>query len=224
MSDKTMHVLAYMILAFFVWLAINPYQKVDWRKAGVWLIIAVIVWYGVFDEWLQSRTGRMMSMWDLAADLVGILSALILLSIFSFWPALLVICGMTVFSLTNLSQIDNKPNLAWLNMLNNFCGYAIFTLIWIQYISHLRSDRKLRILRWSVGMAAPGLLLLVVVRAYGVFVEEKSLQPIENYAAILSIAAAVAVSAAVLRWSLKRTCPAKTADTTDRRSEASATN
>ena len=219
-----MHVLAYGILVFLAWLALNPYRRVNWKKALPWLILAAMVWYCVFDEWLQGKVGRSADVGDILADLAGAVGALLILTILEFWPASMAICGITVFSLANLSLIASRPNLAWLNIANNFGGYAIFTLIWIQYAQRIWPSRKCGSISWTVRMMGPGLLLLILVRAYGVFDEGKPLQAIENYAALLSIVAAVVVSAAVLRWGPKPPCRSQTADTADRRSKASATS
>lgn len=224
MSDKTMHVLAYGILVFLAWLALSPYQRVNWTKALPWLILAGMVWYCAFDEWLQGQIGRSSDVGDFAADLAGAAGALLILTVLDFWPASMAICGITVFSLANLSLISSKPTLAWLNMLNNFGGYAAFTLIWIQYAYRLRPDCAAASIRWFVRMAVPGFLLLAVVRGYGMGIKNQTLQPLENYAALLSILAAVTVSWVVLRWMRKRPGPSQTADTADRRSTASATS
>ncbi len=222
MSDKTMHILAYGILIFLVYCAICPYRRVNWKKALPWLLLAAMLGYGALDEWLQGKVGRTSDMGDLLADLGGAVGILLILTILDFWPALMTICGISVFSLANLSQIADKPNLAWLNVANNFCGFAVFTLIWIQYSLRVRPSRKCDSISGAIWMMGPGLLLLILVRAYGVLVDGKSLQAIENYAALLSIAAAVVVSAAVLRWGPKPPCRFRTADTVDRRSKASA--
>jgi VanZ family protein len=224
MSDKTMHVLAYGVLIFLVYLSLRPYQRINWTKALPWLLLAAMVWYCAIDEWLQGKVGRTPDLYDFLADLSGAVGALLILTALDFWPALMAVCGIAVFSLANLSQIDEKPNLAWLNIANNFGGYAVFTLIWIQYAQRLWPSRKCGMISWAVWMMGPGLLLLTLVRIYGVFDEGKPLQAIENYAALLSIAASVVVSAAVFRWGPKPPCRPQTADTTDRRSTPSATN
>jgi VanZ family protein len=222
MSDKTMHVLAYGILVFLLFLSISPYRRVNWKKVLPWLLVAAVAGYGAMDEWLQGKVGRTPDLGDLLADIGGILGALLILTVLDFWPASMAICGITVFSLANLSLIASKPNLAWLNMVNTFSGYAVFTLIWIQYSQRVWPSRTSGTISWAASMMGPGLLLLILVRAYGVVVEGKSLQAIENYAALLSIVAAVVVSAAVLRWGPKPPCRPQTADTADRRSKASA--
>jgi VanZ family protein len=84
LSDIILHFLAYFILSFLLWTALNPSKKVDWRKARVWWILLVIICYGLLDEWLQTYTQRGCSVYDFLADLTGAITALILLSIFPF--------------------------------------------------------------------------------------------------------------------------------------------
>jgi VanZ family protein len=224
MSDKTMHVLAYGILIFLVYLSLRPFERINWKKALPWLLLAAMVWYCAIDEWLQGKVGRSPDMGDFLADMSGAVGALLILTAFEFWPALMAVCGITVFSLANLSLIASRPNLAWLNIANNFGGYAVFTLIWIQYSQRVWPSPTSGTISWTVWMMVPGLSLLFLVRTYGVVVEGQPLQPVENYAALLSIAAAVVVSAAVIRWGPKRSCRPQTADRADRRSKASATS
>jgi len=106
-SDKILHYFAYLVLVFLLWFATNPYKKVNWRKAAVWWIILVVVWYGVFDEWLQGYVGRDCDVMDFFADLAGALTSLIILSIINFWLASIIITGISIFVLTNLTQISS---------------------------------------------------------------------------------------------------------------------
>ncbi|GAG33646.1 unnamed protein product, partial [marine sediment metagenome] len=105
-SDKGIHFLAYLILVFLLWFAISPNKKVSWRKAAVWWVLLVVVWYGVVDELLQGYVGRSCDVMDFFANLVGTLAGLILFSFFTFWPVLLVVVGTTIFTLTNLARAN----------------------------------------------------------------------------------------------------------------------
>jgi VanZ family protein len=224
MSDKTMHVLAYMVLVFFVWLAISPYRKVDWRKAKAWLVIVGVVGYGAFDEWLQGRMGRTMNAWDLAADFGGVIGGLAILSIFEFWPASLAICSITIFCFANLSKIGQKINLTDLNIAIHFIGYAVFTLIWIQYIYRVAGRRKLRRISWAGWMIFPGVVLLGMVKGYGILIQDMRLVWIENLTALTAILSAVVVSGLVMHRGRGHLPLKQRADTGGRRSKASATN
>ncbi len=192
MSDKTMHFLAYMALVFFLWLAISPYQKVNWKKAKAWIILAVIVWYGVFDEWLQGKVGRNADVMDIAADLSGGVAGLVVLSIFSFWPAALVVAAIFIFACSNLSRIIMLPHInAWFH----FAGYAAFTLIWIQYMyRYVRlTAEKLTQPRWILSALAVPIALLLVVKLAGIPMGKK-VWPMDCFTALTAIGAATITS------------------------------
>jgi len=137
-SDKGLHFLAYLILVFLLWSAISPHSKVNWRKAAVWWVLLVTVWYGVIDEVLQSYVaGRSTDIMDFVANLGGTLTGLIVLSLFTFWPAFLVVTGITIFGLTNISQANLADLLPVTNTAFHFSAYSVFTLLWIQCMQDL---------------------------------------------------------------------------------------
>ena len=163
MSDKTMHWLAYLGLVFFIWLAISPYDKVDWRKGRVWCVLAVLVWYGVIDEWLQTFVEREATVGDFLADMYGALLGLVILTIFSFWPGALIVTAIFTFVISNMSRIDMMFDIPYLNIIFHFMSYSAFTLVWIQYL-----DRKLpgrvSAMKWIVSSLVLPFVLLSVVK------------------------------------------------------------
>jgi len=144
MSDKMMHALAYLALVFLWWFSISPYNKVDWRKAKVWVALAVMVWYSAFDEWLQGCIGRSADVHDFYANLTGVLFGLVTLSVLSFWSSSVIVSALFILAITNFSKIDTLWEWPYLNPGVHFLGFAIFTLIWIQYM-----QRYIRIWRGS---------------------------------------------------------------------------
>jgi len=190
MSDKMMHILAYLALVFLWWFSISPYKKVDWRKAAVWLALAVMVWYSAFDEWLQGRIGRSADVADFFADLGGVLFGLLILSIFSFWQSCLIISGLFIFAVTNLSTIDMLAEMPWLNIGFHFVGYAGFTLVWIQYM-----HRYIPLVRFKWLASALGLpvALLVGVKLCSIGLG-KPVSFIDSGTALVAVTAAVVVS------------------------------
>ena len=136
-SDKTLHYLAYLILVFLLWFAVDPFNKVNWRKAAVWWVLLVIVWYGVVDEWLQGYVGRNPDVRDFFADLAGALTALFLLTIFPFWPVSLILTSATIFVLTNFMNANLADQLPLINAAFHFFAYGLFTLLWTQYVCQL---------------------------------------------------------------------------------------
>jgi len=151
-SDKGLHLLAYMILSFLLASAINPNKKVNWRKAAVWWVLLVIVWYGVIDELLQGYVaGRSSDIKDFVADLAGTFTGAILLSVFTFWSASLVVTGVTIFGLTNIARANLADLLPGINTAFHLFAYAFFTLVWIQYMR----SRETRDEKRGTKIAAP---------------------------------------------------------------------
>jgi VanZ family protein len=160
-SDKSLHFLAYLVLAFLFWFAISPDKKVHWRKAAVWWVLLVVVWYGVVDEVLQGYVGRSCDVMDFFANLVGTLAGLILFSFFTFWPVSLVVMGTTIFTLANLTRANLAELLPITNAIFHLFAYAFFTMLWIQYI-HLFLPTKAPKLKWVMtALATPTGLLLI---------------------------------------------------------------
>lgn len=152
-SDKTLHYLAYLVLSFLLWFAIGLGKKVNWRKAAVWWVLFAVVWYGVFDEWLQGYVGRNPDIKDFFADVGGAVSGLILLSVFSFWPASLVLTGAVIFVLTNFIQGGLAEVMPVISAAFYLFAYAFFSLMWTRYMYHCLPIRAPQ-LKWLAGALA----------------------------------------------------------------------
>ncbi|UCF00183.1 MAG: VanZ family protein, partial [Planctomycetota bacterium] len=164
-SDKTLHYLAYLVLSFLLWLAINPGKKVQWGKAAVWWVLLVVIWYGVFDEWLQSYVGRNADIRDFFADLAGAVTGLVLLTVFSFWPASVVLTGAIIFFLINFLQAGMAEQLPVASAAIYLFVYILFSLLWLQYIYHhlpIRAPES----KWLAGALALPIGLLLVVELF----------------------------------------------------------
>jgi hypothetical protein len=163
-SDKSLHFLAYLGLVFLLWFAIRPDRTVNWRKAAVWWVLLVIVWYGVADELLQGFVvGRSCDVMDFFANLAGVLAGLILFTFLTFWPALLVVTGIVIFVSSNLARAnlaDLLPPVA--NVPFHLFGYAFFTVLWIRHIHHFLSLKAPKP-KWLIAaLALPTGFLLAV--------------------------------------------------------------
>jgi len=168
-SDKSLHFIAYLILVFLLWFAISPGRKVNWRRAVAWWILLVTVCYGVIDELLQGVVvGRSCDVMDFFADLIGVLTGLILLTFFTFWPAFLVVTGITIFALTNLTRTslsDLLPPSA--NLTFYLFAYGFFTMLWIQNIS-LFLPSKAPKLKWLIVASVLPIGFLVAVKLFSI--------------------------------------------------------
>ena len=192
MSDKTMHVLAYFVLTFLVWFAVGPYEKVQWCRKKVWILLAVIIWYGAMDEYLQGRVGRSADVMDFVADLFGVVSALGLLSVLSFWPALLAASAVFVFVVSNLSNLLMLYPQYYLDTAFHFTAYTAFALIWIQYMERY-TDLKVAKSSWLFSSLLVPVVLLAVIKGTAPLFD-RSIGWFEIATALFGICSAVLIS------------------------------
>ena len=169
-SDKSIHFIAYMLLVFLLWFAVYPNKKVNWRKAGAWWVLFVVVWYSVADELLQGYVGRNSDIIDFCANLAGTLTSLVLLTVFSFWPASLIVTAVTIFFLTNLAKANIADLLPATSVLFYLFAYAFFTMLWLRYI-YLFFRPKAPQLKWLITALIVPLGLLLSVKISSVILD-----------------------------------------------------
>ena len=206
-SDKTLHFLAYLILVFLLWFAISPDKKASWRRTAVWSVILVMIGYGIVDEWLQGCVGRNCDIRDFAADLVAITIGLILFSVFTFWPAALLVAGTAIFGITNISRVNLGDVLPITNTMFYLFSYAIFTLLWLQFIhspllafARKQGGPKPPKPRWLItALALPTGLLLTVKLSSAILGRAFGLRDV-----ILAVVGIVVVVAAIYLTALFR--------------------
>ncbi|MDT8302366.1 MAG: VanZ family protein [Sedimentisphaerales bacterium] len=166
-SDKSLHFLAYLILVFLLWFAVSGDKKVNWRRAGVWWVFLVVLGYGIVDELLQGVVGRNCDVKDMVADLAGTLAGLILFSIFSFWPAALLVAAAVIFGITNIARANLAELVPVAYAIFHLFAYAIFTMLWIQYM-HLSLSLKPPKLKWLLSALAGPMGLLLTVKLFSI--------------------------------------------------------
>jgi len=220
MSDKTLHIMAYLVLIFLWWTTISPREKVNWKKTKVWVTLALMVWYGAMDEWLQHYVGRGPSVYDFYADLAGTLGGLAILTVLSFWPAMLTFSAILIFMFTNITRVDLVGTNIFINTAFHFAAYAGFSLVWIQCMSRVITFGSNRSKWLAITLAGPVALLVIVKTAS--LALGKSVWLIDCIPAVAAIIAAVAISFVVSLPSKKKAM--ETAYTTDHQSEPSARN
>lgn len=167
-SDKILHFLAYLILTFLLWFAISPDKKVNWRKAAVWWVLLVVVWYGALDEFLQGYVaGRSRNAADFFTNLGGTLTGLILFSFLTFWPGLLVVTATTIFLLTNLARANLADLLPVTNTLFHLFGYGAFAMLWIRNMNRFLPLKAAK-LKWLIVATATPMGYLLFVKVFSV--------------------------------------------------------
>lgn len=166
-SDKSLHFLAYLILVFFLWFAINSDKKVNWRKAGAWWILLVVVLYGIVDEVSQNYVGRSCDIIDFVANLTGALTGLILFSVFTFWPAAVLVTGTVIFGITNIARANLADLLPITNAMFHLFAYIVFTVLWIQYL-HVFEAMKAPKVKWLIPVLGGPIAFLLTVKMFSV--------------------------------------------------------
>jgi hypothetical protein len=168
-SDKGLHFIAYLILTFLLWYAIRPNEKVKWHTFTAWLVLFIVTGYGAVDEVVQRFVGRTCDIMDIAANIAGILTALVIFSVFNFWPAALSAAVIVIFVLTNITKANPDQIMPHANIIFHLFAYAAFTLLWIQNIGLGSPDKKFD-KKWLIeALSIPaGLLLLATL--FSVFI------------------------------------------------------
>jgi VanZ family protein len=162
-SDKSLHFLAYLILTFLIWSTVSGDRKVNWHRAAPWLVLFVIVVYGILDEWLQGYVaGRSCDIRDFFTDLAGALAGLILYSFLTFWPAGLLAAATFIFGITNVLRVNLAELLPITNAMFHLFAYAILTVLWIQ-CTRLFLAVKAPKAKWLIlALAGPAGFLIIV--------------------------------------------------------------
>ena len=197
--DKALHFLFFLILSFLLWFAVSPDSKVIWRRATVWWVLLVMAGYGAVDEWLQLYVaGRSSDIMDFSADLAGAITGLILFSFFTFWPSLLIVTGISIFLLTNLTRVNLDDLLPVTNTVFHLSAYAVFTLLWIRYIHPLliKASQPKRLI---VVLALPTIFLLAVKLSSIILVRNFGPRDVAISGAAIVIIVAAYYVAALLR-------------------------
>jgi VanZ family protein len=185
-SDKTLHFLAYFLLGFLLWIAIHPFKKVEWRKSRVWWTLFVIVCYGTLDELLQAYMSRSSSIYDFIADISGATFALILLSIFSFMPSLIIVTAMTLFAVKNLTVVNFTVVFPRFSLLFHLFGYIFLSWLWARYIYQSLALKINHSKQMFLFIAGP--LTFLLIAEFSAIILGKALQIRDIIISVLSIA------------------------------------
>lgn len=194
MRSTHMHTMAYFVLTLLLWWAVSPYQRVRWKQRKVWQVMAIIAVYGALDEYLQGFVGRTPAVRDFIANLIGMGGAMVLLSVFRFWSALLAASLIAVFAISNLSNLPLLYPEYHLNTLFHFSAYAALTLIWVQYTQrHLPGLFRRGPAVWlPAAVSVPLLMLAGVLATRPLF--DKTIWWTDAATAVFGITAAALIS------------------------------
>lgn len=137
MSDKTMHFIAYMVLALLLWLGTSFEIKADWKRLRPWLLSAIVILYSAADEISQYFIHRSTDILDFASDALGAAAAMVTVSILSAYHIVMVIftvCPLLVPGIVRSHLVEQGSILEY---AVHITGFAIITTAWIKHLSSI---------------------------------------------------------------------------------------
>ncbi len=163
-SDKSLHFLVYFVLMVLLWLSLSPDKKAALWSSKVWIAFLILVCYAAIDEWLQGfQTGRTRDFLDFVANAEGLAAGLVLIFLFSFWPAALLGTAISILVFTSAVRIQFTGQLAFVRPLVLFLSFGFFTFLWCRFLTRFQSIIQSRI-KWLIFSVALPFALVVVVK------------------------------------------------------------
>jgi VanZ family protein len=146
-SDKAVHILIFSILAFLIYSSFFSAEKISLKNYSVWLILFLIITYAAADEWLQGFVGRSRDFYDFLSNVVGILTAFVLLAAFAYNRALIIFLALSIFLMTCAVQMKFFGWLIYMRAAFYFVAYVLLTIFWIRYFTS-NISLKMRKFKW----------------------------------------------------------------------------
>jgi VanZ family protein len=162
-SDKALHFLVYFILIILLWFSVSPAAKVSFRRKKIWIVLLLLVFYAGADEWLQGLSaGRTRDIMDFVANVKGLSAGLVIICLFSFWPAVLVASAAAIVVFTNAVRIQFVGQLAFVRPLFLLTSFGFFTFTWNRFLSLFLSMQPSRLKWLFFSLSVPVAFVLVV--------------------------------------------------------------
>ena len=161
MSDKTLHYLGYLLLVFLWWFSIFPSQRPTLFSRSLWFTIAMMLVYGAADEWLQRFTHRTPDIMDFAADMLGVLTGLVIFGVAGLRLSALGITTVCIFVLTSLCRTDPLSFVPFIDILFYIGAYGLVTLLWMGYLRKRQGLSQVELFFLSLLM--PAILLSITL-------------------------------------------------------------
>lgn len=134
-SDKTMHFVAYMILALLLWLATSFEKKADWKKLRPWLLSGIVLLYSAADELLQHFMKRSTDIKDLAANILGCAAAMGTVTFVPPRHAAMILATIFPLFLPAIVRSHLIVSGSILEAAVYIASFASITAAWIKYLS-----------------------------------------------------------------------------------------
>lgn len=90
-----------------------------------------------------------------------------IISLIFYWPAALLVVGTVIFGITNIARANLAEMVPVAYAIFHLFAYAIFTMLWIQYM-HLYLSLKPPKPQWLVSALAGPTVLLTTVKLFSI--------------------------------------------------------
>ena len=168
-SDKSLHFLVYFILIVMFWCSISPEKKAALKSKKVWIVFLILLSYAAIDEWLQGlQAGRTRDFMDFVANAEGLAAGLVLILLFSFWPAALLATAVSILVFTSAVRIQFTGNLAFVRPLVLFLSFGFITFLLCEFLTAYISIKQLR-LKWIIYSLILPIVLIAVAKLLTIF-------------------------------------------------------
>lgn len=156
-SDKKLHFMAYMILTIILRLALIREPRISFRSKKVWMILFITIIYSVVDEVIQGWVGRSCDIHDIYANIAGIFSALVLMSIFQIYLSLLIATSLIIVIMTSAAQLQGK--LSHLRPLVYFILSSVFMYFWLKVLQPWKKTKVNTVTKYFIAALVPALFV-----------------------------------------------------------------
>jgi hypothetical protein len=161
-SDKTMHFVAYMTLAFLLWFGTSFEKKADWRRLRPWLLTGIVLVYGFADELLQRFVNRSADLNDFAADVLGTATAMFFVTVLSSRHAAMIPLAVCPVFIPALAKANLIPQNSIFEVGAYLTVFAAITIIWIIYLSAVWGLKLKQVKTLPIFLLPPAGTVLIV--------------------------------------------------------------
>ncbi len=140
-TDLFLHGLSFWLLTLLYWLAVHGRKRPDFRRRQVYYDLLILAGYAVMDELSQELVHRSAGWHDWFADIIGIVSAVIMLYLFRRTFYWLIVVGAAFFILRHRGQWSGQelvsgPWLEYRALFYTIAYLALTLLFWRSLCRH----------------------------------------------------------------------------------------